>query len=286
MSRVVEQAPEELTRDRLIRLGEGIGKVVYGSPHWVVRRERSPREVVALIILWKLIRKRVHWLPFGWGKSLLSKPSRPIRFLRLVIEGWIAVLPRKLWYTDHVAQVLKKYRFQDRRGERLARLVLTDTALVPETISFPPVTVLVGGWPGWLVVDEATERVEQTLDKRIAELAAAEDFDGVERWLDRFLETRQTGWRLGLFSVDAHLKNFGIIENRVVLLDTGGLTNRWTDITEKLSSDEQVALPHVQLGLEEALAARPEVAERFNNRWRSVVNQDTVIESWPENPTR
>ncbi|HKD09652.1 MAG TPA: hypothetical protein VKB79_27345 [Bryobacteraceae bacterium] len=286
MSRVVEQAPEELTRDRLIRLGEGIGKVVYGSPHWVVRRERSPREVVALIILWKLIRKRAHWLPFGWGKSLLNKPSRPIRFLRVVIHTSIALLPRKLWYTNHVAQVLKKYRFQDRRGDRLARLHLEDTGLLPETISFPPITVLVGGWPGWLVVNQATERVEQTLDKRISELAAAEEFDSVERWLDRFLETRQTGWRMGLFSVDAHLKNFGIIENRIVLLDTGGLTNRWNDIREKLSSDERVALPHVQLGLERALAAHPEVAARFNERWRSVVNRDTVIESWPGNPAR
>jgi len=286
MSRVVEQAPEELTRGRLIRLGEGIGKVVYGSPHWVVRRERSPREVVALIILWKLIRKRAHWLPFGWGKSLLNKPSRPIRFLRVVIHTSIALLPRKLWYTNHVAQVFKKYRYQDRRGDRLARLHLEDSGLLPETISFPPITVLVGGWPGWLVVNQATERVEQTLDKRISELAAAEQFDSVERWLDRFLETRQTGWRMGLFSVDAHLKNFGIIENRLVLLDTGGLTNRWSDIKEKLSSDEQVTLPHVQLGLERALSARPEVAARFNEQWRSVVNRDTVIENWPGNSAR
>ena len=111
-------------------------------------------------------------------------------------------------------------------------------------------------------MDEATERVEQTLDKRISDLAAAADFDSVERWLDRFLETRQTGWRMGLFSVDAHLKNFGIIEDRIVLLDTGGLTNRWNDIREKLSSDEQVTLPHVQLGLEGALAARPERSRR------------------------
>ncbi len=286
MSRVVEQAPEELTLDRLIRLGEGIGKVVYGSRCWVVRRERSPREIVALIILWKILRKRAQRLPFGWGKSLLTRPSRPIRFLRVLIQSVITLLPRRVWYTQHVAQVLKKYRFQDRRGERLARAHLSNSGLLPETISFPPVIVLVGGWPGWLVVDEATERVEATLDKRIDELATAADFDGVELWLDRFLETRQTGWRLGLFSVDAHLKNFGIIKDRLVLLDTGGLTNRWNDIKEKLSSDEQVALPHVQLGLEDALAPRPEVAARFNERWRSVVNRDTVIESWPENPTR
>ena len=62
MPRAIAHAPEELTRDRLKRLGEGIGKVVYASEHWVVRRERSPREVVALIILWKVLRKRAHKL--------------------------------------------------------------------------------------------------------------------------------------------------------------------------------------------------------------------------------
>ena len=65
MPRAVPHAPEELTRDRLTRLGEGIGKVVYASEHWVVKRERTPGEVVALILIWKILRQWAHMLPFG-----------------------------------------------------------------------------------------------------------------------------------------------------------------------------------------------------------------------------
>ncbi|HZL56696.1 MAG TPA: hypothetical protein VFC21_06435 [Bryobacteraceae bacterium] len=284
MPRAVAHAPEELTRDRLARLGEGIGKVVYASEHWVVRRERTAREIVALIIVWKFLRHRAHRLPFGWGRVLLNQPTRIVRFSRVVIETIIAVLPRSLWYTKHVSQVLTTYRSRDRRGERLARLHLDDTDLVPETITFPPTLVPVAGKISRLRVDQATERVEDTLDRRLNDLAEARDFKSVEDWLNRFLETRQTGWQLGLFSVDAHLKNFGIIGERVVLLDSGGLTDRWIDISAKLSIDEQAGEPHVQLGLDQVLASEPELARRFNNRWRSLVNRDSVIEHWPGDP--
>ena len=286
MPRAVAHAPEELTRDRLKRLGEGIGKVVYASEHWVVRRERSPREVLALIVLWKVLRKRAPMLPFNWGRRLVSRPSGVLRFLRVLVEAMIAVVPKSVWYTRNIAQVLQTYRSRDRRGDKLARTHLADTRLMPETITFPPATVLVGGWPGWLVVDEAVERVEETLDRRIAALAGAGDFESVELWLNRFLRTRQTGWRLGIFSVDAHLKNFGVIGDRVVLLDTGGLTDRWGDISAKLSQDAQIAEPHVQLGLDLVFAGHPEMAQRFNERWRSMVNRDSVIDNWPEDPTR
>jgi hypothetical protein len=87
-----------------------------------------------------------------------------------------------------------------------------------------------------------------------------------------------------LFSVDAHLKNFGVIGERIVLIDSGGLTNRWQDISAKLSQEEQIEEPHVQLGLERVLGDQPELVARFNRRWREVVNRDSVIGHWPEDP--
>ena len=57
MSNVLSHAPSELTHGRLRRIGEGIGKVVYASDHWVVKRERSPSEILALIAIWKIVRK-------------------------------------------------------------------------------------------------------------------------------------------------------------------------------------------------------------------------------------
>src|SRR5947209_406146 len=167
MARIVAHAPKELRDGRLHRLGEGIGKVVYASEHWVVKRERTPTEVVALILLWKILRRWAHKFPFGWGDRLLSRPSRLIRFMRIVTQAGMAVIPKSIWYSRHVSQVLRTYVSRDRRGEKLAREHLADSTLVPEIIAFPPETVLVGGWPGWLTIREATERVEATLDKKI-----------------------------------------------------------------------------------------------------------------------
>lgn len=276
MPRAVEQAPEELTGDRLKRIGEGVGKVVYASSHWVVHRERTPREIIALILLWKILRT------FRWGRRMRGRSSKLLRRMRVAIETAIAIVPKRLWYTKQVEEVLTTHRRRDRTGEKLARLHLADTELIPATITFPPVTVLVGGWPGWLVVDKATERVETTLDRHIDTLAATGDFESVDHWLHRLLDTRQTGWQLGLFSVDAHLKNFGVVGDRIVLIDTGGLTNRWEDIERKLSLDEQALEPHIQLGLGKALAIQPEIARRFNVRWRTLVNRESIMEHWPE----
>src|SRR5579884_3839760 len=180
---VLSRAPEELTRQPLRRLGEGIGKVVYASDHWVVKRERSSREIIALILVWKLLRRVA-------GKRLLQRPSRWIRLLRVCAQGVMLVVPRSLWFTAHVFGMWKVYRSRDRRGARLATEHLEGTGLAPERITFPPARVAVGGWPGSLTVSEATERVEETLYSRIEKLAREGRFGDVELWLDRFLELR------------------------------------------------------------------------------------------------
>jgi len=282
--RVFSQAPRELTTERLHRIGEGIGKVVYASDHWVVKRERAPYEIVALIVLWKILRRAERILPGRMGKKLLERPSRQIRFLRLLVQAAMAVAPKALWFTSHIREIWKEYHFRDARGERLAREHLAGTAFVPEQVFFPTTRVQVHGWPGWLMVCEATERVEATLHEKLAQLARASRFEELERWLDRFVDLRQSGWRLGLFSVDAHLKNFGVIGDRIVLLDPGGLTNRWKDIEEKLVFEEVVSQPHIQLGLGPVLGGRPDIAARFDTRWKAIVNRAVVSHLWPEQP--
>jgi hypothetical protein len=279
---VLARAPEELTRERLRRIGEGIGKVVYASGHWVVKRERSPTEVVALILLWKALRKLESLLPGRLRRRLLARPGRQIRFLRLMVQATMLIVPRSLWWTSHVREIWRIYHRRSRRGERLAQAQLSGTLLVPRRVTFPPVRVRVGGWPGWLVVSEAAERAESTLFQKLRGLAKAGRFEEVERWLERFLDLRQAGWQMGLFSVDAHLKNFGVIGDRIVLLDTGGLTDRWTEIEERLAVEEVVAQPHIQLGLGPVLGGRPDLAARFDARWKVVVNRDVVEEHWPD----
>jgi len=73
-----------------------------------------------------------------------------------------------------------------------------------------------------------------------------------------------------VFSLDTHLKNYGVMDERVVLLDTGGLTNRWSDIEERLKSQHEFLSPHAGLGLEMTLRDRPDIASgltRGGERW-------------------
>ncbi len=268
--RILLRPPEELCDQKLRRIGEGIGKVVYASDHWVVKRERSNREVIALIVLWKMLRP---------VRRLL--PSRLLRFLRVLVQSVMVIVPKSVWFESHVGELWRNYRRADIRGEYLAQAHLSGSGLVPEQISFPPARVRVGGWPGWLIASEASERVEATLHERLAQLSRQQRFEEVELWLDRFLALRQAGWQRGVFSVDAHLKNYGVTGERVVLLDPGGLTNRWSDIEKRLTFEDVVGEPHIQLGLGPALGARPDIAERFNARWKAIVNRAGVRAHWP-----
>jgi hypothetical protein len=278
--RVLAHAPADLTRGRLKRLGEGIGKVVFASEHWVVKRERSPQEIIALIVVWKILRRLEKVLPGNLGHKLQQKPSRMLRLLRVLVQSIVPLFPKGFWFATHIREIWKDYHYQSRRGERLAEKHLTGTGVIPETVTFPPTRVSVGGWPGSLVVSEATERVEDTLYHRLRGLAEAERFEDVKLWLERFLDLRQAGWRHGLFSVDAHLKNFGVTEDRVVLIDTGGLTDHWDDVEERMAFEDEVEQPHLQLGLSEVLAPRPDIAGWFNERWKETVSREVVRRQW------
>ena len=282
--RVLSHAPDELTRERLRPLGEGIGKVVYASRSWVVKRERHPSETLALILLWKALRALDRFVPGSLGRRLMNRPANQIRYLRLLFQAIVVALPRGLWLTTHARQMWRTYTYRAARGQRLERKVLSGTSLVPERVTFPPTRVNVARWPGWLVVSEATERVETTLDQRINELARAMRFDEIEVWLNRFLDLRTAGWQLGLFSLDCHLENFGVTADRVVLLDSGGLTNRWADIERYFANADDFLKPHVALGLEMTLRDRPDIADRFDARWREMVNPAGIREQWGRTP--
>jgi len=282
--RVLSQAPEELTRGRLLRLGEGIGKVVYASERWVVKRKRRPSEILALIVLWKALRALDHLLPGKLGRRMLEQPGRQIRLLRVLFQAIVLAVPRGIWAATHIGRARGVYTSRDVEGERLAETHLAGTALVPERVTFPPTRVKVGGWPGWLVVSEATERVEMTLHDRINDLARAQRFDEIEVWLERFLNLRRAGWERGVFSLDAHLKNYGVTADRVVLLDPGGLTNRWAEIEHRLGFDDEFTSPHVELGMDMTLRDRPDIAERFDAHWRANVNPEKVRQHWQAAP--
>jgi hypothetical protein len=279
---VLPRAPEELTRGRLKRIGEGVGKVVYASENWVVKRERHPSESLALIAVWKAVRTAGRLLPGRWADRALERPGRGIRLLHQMFRAVVLVAPRSAWFSTNIFRLWRSHYRKEARGARLAAAHLAGTGLVPRQISFPPTRVKVGRWPGWVVVSEATERVEGTLHDKINDLARSLRFDEIDVWLERFLALRQAGWQLGLFSADAHLKNFGVTADRVVLLDTGALTDRWENVEKRLRQEDRYSSPHERLGLEWTLRDRPDIAEKFDRRWRECVNPEAVREHWPE----
>jgi len=280
----LEAAPEELTRGRLKRIGEGVGKVVYASENWVVKRERGASEIIALILIWRMMKRLERWLPGRIAPKWFSHPSTPLRALRMALQAAVAVVPRGFWFSTHWGRVWQKFVHRDVRGEYLAVKHLSGTSLVPETVTFPPTLVKVAGWPGWLVVTEATERVEETLYDRLKKLAAQGNWSEVERWLERLLELRRAGWRRGVFSVDAHLKNFGVIQSCVVLIDPGGLTDRWDDVERHLASMDRNGPVARQFGLEEILAGEPGLAQRLEARWRELTAPQSLRDLWPARP--
>lgn len=282
--KALESAPEELTRGRLMRIGEGVGKVVYASERWVVKRERGASEIIALILIWRLMKRLEHRLPGRLASKWFTHPSTPLRALRMALQTVVAVVPRAVWFSTYWGRVWRKFVHRDVRGELLAVKHLSGTSLVPETVTFPPTLVKVAGWPGWLVVTEATERVEETLYDRLKKLAAQGRWAEVERWLERMLELRSAGWRRGVFSVDAHLKNFGVIQSRVVLIDSGGLTDCWEDVERHLASMAKNGPVARQFGLEEILAGAPELAHRFEARWRELTAPQSLRDLWPTRP--
>jgi len=282
--RVLLRAPDDLTSGRLTRVGEGINKVVYASEYWVVKRQRRPSEIIALIFVWKILRALDHLLPGGIARRLLEKPGRQIRFLRVVFQAFVVPIPRVVWLATHAGALWRWHSSREVQGQILADAFLAGTSLVPRRVLFPPTRLKVAGWPGWLVASEAMERVETTLQDRINELARARRFDDIEVWLERFIEFRKSGWQRGVLSLDPHLKNYGVVADRVVLLDAGGLTNNWREIEKRLGSENDYDSPHVRLGLEMTLRDRPDIARRFDDRWKATVNVESVRGHWPGEP--
>ncbi len=279
---VLLHAPEDLTRARLVRLGEGINKVVYASDHWVVKRQRRPSEIIALVLVWKFLKKLDRILPGGIAARMMERPSRRIRMLKVVFQAIVLPIPRAAWLATHVGALWKWHSSREVHGQVLADAYLAGTPLVPNRVLFPPTRVKVHGWPGWLVVSEAVERVEGTLQDKINELARARRFDEIEGWLERFLDFRHAGWRRGVLSLDPHLKNYGVVGDRVVLLDAGGLTNNWREIEERLVADDEFASAHVRMGLEWTLRDRPDIAQRFDDRWKASVTPDAIRKIWKQ----
>ena len=148
-------------------------------------------------------------MPGGLGRRLLERPGKQIRFLRLIFVPLVLPIPRGVWLATHIGSLWRWHSSREIQGQILADAYLAGTPLMPGRVAFPPTRVKVGGWPGWLVVSEATERVETTLQDRINDLARARRFDDIEVWLDRFLDLRRSGWKRGVFSADPHLKNYG-----------------------------------------------------------------------------
>jgi hypothetical protein len=107
--RLLPHAPEELTSQRLIRLGEGVAKVVHASPHWVVKRHLSLTGIVALMVVWKAILRVARLLPHPWRAGFVHRSSQNIRLFGTQIQPNIAGIPPSFCCTTHTGEAWRAH---------------------------------------------------------------------------------------------------------------------------------------------------------------------------------
>ena len=281
-SHVVSHIPEELTLGTLRRLGEGIGKVVYASEHWVVSRERTPLEMVALIVLWKALRKLERLLPGAWGKTLRDRPSRQIRFLRVLVQGAIVVVPRALWFSSHIRDVLRLYHRRSVRGRETGAnsfgRIRTDSGahrVPPGARSHWRLARMADGLRGQRTggfdapsEDDAAGGGGSFRGAGSVARTPARDAPGGMAagtvFAGRTSEKLRHHWR-------AHCP-FGHGRADEPLGGSGKAVG---------GGRVQPTEPHVRLGLGELLEEHAEIARRFDQRWKDTINTEVVRECWP-----
>ncbi len=188
--RALDRAPEELTAGRLKRIGEGVGKVVYATQHWVVKRDRGASEIIALILIWRMLKRLERFLPRRLAARWASHPSTALRVLRMAVQTVVSLVPKTFWFSTHWGRIWQKFVHRDVRGEYLAVKHLSGTSLVPETVTFPHAGA---GWRlAWMAGGDRGHRARGgNLYDRLRKLAAESRWNEVERWLERLLELRR-----------------------------------------------------------------------------------------------
>jgi hypothetical protein len=131
-----------------------------------------------------------------------------------------------------------------------------------------------------MMAASAEERAECSLIQKLETLATLGQFDEIEIWLNRFIEFRRRAWSEGVFSADPHLKNYGVIGKRIVLLDFGGLTMDLKVVEDHLQETNGHRRPDQRLRLEKILEKRPDIAGRFNANWDNLMQLSVVRDAW------
>jgi hypothetical protein len=247
-----EQVRVELTTGTLRRVGIGSYRIVFGSPRWVVKRDRNHRSTVAIVLAARLA-ERIRgllgprlaaspWLARGVAIDPTSWRGRtlaPVRRLVLMtLQGALMLLPAPIWEASAAGCKARQGRVALAHGDRLARERLERTGLTTPRIELPPISVQVRGHRPFTVT-EAFRRVDVPLLPRLRALAADRRKAEVEALLAAFLDFHIRLWRLGVFTTDiVHLANYGVLDGQIVLFDNGSLTDDLQVVERFLNAPE------------------------------------------------
>jgi hypothetical protein len=272
----VEQVVAELTATPLERVDGGTYRVVFGSRGWVVKRSRSFRNSVAIAVAAHLAEKlrRVtdrRLRALGWGTPGLaldpmSREGRSRAMLRLAVVGIIraglTVVPAPLWKATPTAREVRDARLSSALSAELAAR-LDGTGLTPPRIDVQATRVRARGRRSFSVTT-AFRRVNHTILADLRAHAKHRRDAEIDALLDGFLECQVELWRRGVFSMDIlPFVNYGVLDGRVVLLDSGSLTD------DPLTIRRFLAARGAKLAYTEAVLAvllTPERARRFRER--------------------
>ena len=294
----VSEAANELIAHPLPVIGAGLGKAVYGTKHWVVKQKRGLPVTASYFMVrrftprWaKIFAERLLSMDFPWGDPAGWLPRDELDQTRLewvfrwryaVARLWLTVIPEAWWLPSEFGREAVAHERMDREGQQLAEQCLKGTGLIPRRVIFPPIQVSVQGWPWRLSVCEAHERTDISLRSHLHQLDTSGRWEDLRAWLDRVAALQPRLWEHGVFNMDMNvLANHGILNGKVVLVDSGRLTNDPRTIGAFLDSNFEQFMIHNRRALTYLLPKHPEVRDYFTAQWRALLTRDNLSAVWP-----
>ena len=227
----------EFTGAPLERVGSGFESIVYGSTCWVVKVPRDERGLAASLLATVVVGRALRPLrtcggapgnrePAGAAMAFCRDRRGPTPVARGArgLPAILIMVPERSWRGSGIERRARWLRARAEECQRLAMRCLDGTPLVPRRVELPPTRIRTARWGRRRTVTTAYQRVDRTLWDEALRCGRLGRVDELDRWLDRFLSFQIMLWRRGvLFAASNPYENHGVLGDRLVLLDHGGL---------------------------------------------------------------
>ncbi|MBZ0165314.1 MAG: rhomboid family intramembrane serine protease, partial [Candidatus Omnitrophica bacterium] len=288
----------EITAQPLVRIGQGWQKVVYASDNWVVQQEWSIAAAATIVKRSRLLNKYIRrFVPNTTLASLRNpntftvkqfavKIAKIIVFRAMFFTLWslFKMMPRFVLQRTHSGRAILAHRDEARQAEDILKnSALANSDYIPRRYSIKPTKVRLAGHLFSVTTTQVVERADNTLHDHLAMLVAEGRVEEAKEWLDRFLRMQVMLWEMGLFEYTFQPGNYGVIGQRLVLLDHGEMTNRHDEINVKLARWHDEAYVWTVSSFERAFGPEhQDIVQEYFERMTRLINKEAIEQHWPE----